>query len=186
MVVKYPGETPLTLELRKVSAGSTTPSGATVAFSPTPRITPRTDMAADRTPGSSATFWRSVLDADADYSLALVCYGNALHERGDLAGAEEAWNAAVRANPYDGTAWNQLGNLAFRRGDVLGAERDFASAVAFRPDLFDHVFNHALALDALGRREAARAELARARAILPPHRAALAAQIDARLAGAAP
>jgi tetratricopeptide (TPR) repeat protein len=131
-------------------------------------------------------FWRSVLEVDPDYSLALVCYGNALHEHGDLAGAEEAWNKAVRANPYDGTAWNQIGNVAFRRGDLLGAEQAFASAAALRPDLFDHVYNHALALDALGRREDARLELARARAILPPHRAALAAQIDARLAGATP
>jgi tetratricopeptide (TPR) repeat protein len=131
------------------------------------------------------TFWRSVLAVDPDYSLALVCFGNALHERGDLAGAEAAWTAAVRANPNDGTAWNQLGNLAFRRGDLAGAERAFASAAAFRPDLFEHVYNHALALDALGQREEARAELARARAILPPHRAALAAQIDARLDGTA-
>jgi hypothetical protein len=130
-------------------------------------------------------FWRSVLAVDPDYSLALVCFGNALHEHGDLAGAEEAWTAAVRSNPRDGTAWNQLGNLAFRRGDPLEAERAFARAAAFRPDLFEHLYNHALALDALGRREEATAELARARAILPPHRAALAAQLDARLDGAA-
>ena len=127
------------------------------------------------------TFWRSVLVVDPDYSLALVCYGNALHERGDLAGAEDAWTRAVEANPQDGTAWNQLGNLAFRRGDLPGAERAFASAAAFRPDLFDHFYNHALTLETLGRREEARAEFTRARAIVPPHRAALAAEIDARL-----
>lgn len=63
-----------------------------------------------------------------------------LHQQaGDAAAAEEAYEAAVTAEPRDFEAWNNLGNLRAERGDRSGAAEALERAVSLganSPEIF--------------------------------------------------
>ena len=59
--------------------------------------------------------------------------GNLLGDRGDKAGAEAAYRAAIAADPQYANAHNGLGAALATRGDMAGAARLFAAALKIDP-----------------------------------------------------
>ncbi|MCA9557293.1 MAG: tetratricopeptide repeat protein, partial [Myxococcales bacterium] len=71
-------------------------------------------------------------------ALYLSNLGNALLALGDVAGAEAAYQQAVRADPKHGDAWNNLGALYLRRGDLDAADEALRVALRLRPGPLVH------------------------------------------------
>jgi len=59
--------------------------------------------------------------------------GNLLGERGDKAGGEAAYRAAIAAAPQLVGAHYNLGVLLCKRGDLAGAARSFTAALKIDP-----------------------------------------------------
>ncbi|MFH1277735.1 MAG: tetratricopeptide repeat protein [Candidatus Eisenbacteria bacterium] len=77
--------------------------------------------------------------------------GKSLLERGDLAGAEERFRAAIGADPDSRNAWHDLGIVLRERGDFAGAEGAFRRSVALDDRNAEAYNNLALTLAAAGR-----------------------------------
>jgi tetratricopeptide (TPR) repeat protein len=60
--------------------------------------------------------------------------GKLLDERGDKAGAEAAYRAAIAADPQQADAHYNLGALLDERGDKAGAETAYRTAIAAGPE----------------------------------------------------
>ena len=82
---------------------------------------------------SRASYARAVLDHAPGDAGSWNDLGLALLERGDPAGARDAWLRAVEHDPDHGRAWDNLGALALAEGDELGAEEHLRRAVAAAP-----------------------------------------------------
>lgn len=86
---------------------------------------------------------------------------SAAMRRGDLTSASALASHARREHPDDAVLAHMAGNIALKSGDAEGAAACFASAVKARPDHFDYVIDHAIALQRLGSDQEAIASLAR-------------------------
>jgi len=73
--------------------------------------------------------------------------GRRLHNRGDKAGAEAAYRAAIATDPQDAHAHYNLGILLDRREDEAGAESAFRAAIAADPQLAQAHYNLGLLLE---------------------------------------
>lgn len=83
-----------------------------------------------------------------------------LLDSGDAAGAKAVIEEARRAFPHAAALADAAGGLAMKAGDPVAAEAHFAAACAAAPKLSDYAVNHAIALQQLGKHEAAIARLA--------------------------
>ena len=95
-----------------------------------------------------------------------------LHEGGDVAGAERAYRAMLRADPRDADAIHLLGLIAHQRGDHAGAIAQIGAAIALKADKPVYHYNLGNALLALARPEAAMASFRAAINLDPAHVAA--------------
>ena len=77
---------------------------------------------------------------------------------------------AVAIDPNPAQYWNSLGTVLGGARRMTDAEQAFAQAIAREPNNGVYRYNHALALQQLGRRDAASAEFARAAALGYPKR----------------
>lgn len=93
--------------------------------------------------------------------------GNALLDRGDLAGARRQWQEAVRLDPGFSRAWNHLANAALLSGDAAAAEGLYRRALSARDSNPEAAYNLALLLDRQGRVDEALAEYGRFLASAP-------------------
>jgi tetratricopeptide (TPR) repeat protein len=101
-------------------------------------------------------------DAKAQAKLGLVA-----QRAGDLVSAESRYRAALEQDPDHAVARNNLGILYIQRRDWPRAFEQFAAAARRDPDDLDAVYNEAITLDMLGRKDEARAILKRLLARLP-------------------
>lgn len=76
---------------------------------------------------------------------------SAAMRRGDLTAASALVSDARHKHPDDAVLAHMAGNIALKSGDAESAATCFASAAAARPDHFDYVIDHAIALQRLGR-----------------------------------
>ncbi len=88
-------------------------------------------------------------------------------ESGDLAGAAQAFERALAADPAFARAHYQLGNVRQDEGRWSDAERDFRAALALAPDHAEAHNNLGVALQMLGRGREAEACYARAAELGP-------------------
>lgn len=110
-------------------------------------------------PEQAARFWQGVLERDpederARWFLALALQqtafgpeagtafmqGLASYQAGDALAAEEAFRAAVDAQPEFAAAWGYLGRIAFQDGRYLEAAQAYGRAAALEPDDEDYAF----------------------------------------------
>ncbi|WP_405086726.1 tetratricopeptide repeat protein [Microbispora sp. NBC_01389] len=97
----------------------------------------------------------------------LLCVlGQVEAAEGRHAEARKALDAALDRDPALASAWAARGALAFETGDPEGAVADLTRALGLGEDAA-LLFNRAVALRALGRREPARADLLRAADLAP-------------------
>ena len=87
--------------------------------------------------------------ADSDPELQRL-RGWLLQSKGDAAGAAEAYEKVVAAQPRDWEIWNNLGNARRDMGDAAGATAALAEAVRLQPRVPALWMNRATALSALG------------------------------------
>jgi choline-sulfatase len=93
--------------------------------------------------------------------------GNARRARGDLAGAAASYQRAIAVAPRYADPYNGLGVLAVQADHPADALRYFDQAVAIAPDFYEARLNRAIALEILGRKDRAHAELRDLLARLP-------------------
>jgi hypothetical protein len=126
-------------------------------------------------------YWRSnealfarAIQVTGSNCMAETQLGVALRDRGDVAGAIQRWEEALRQCPDWGEAHSHLGTALGNRGELDVAMPHFARA-AESPDLAAAMhYNLGLAFWLKGRREDARRELQTALAVDPKHGPALA------------
>jgi len=76
--------------------------------------------------------------------------------------AEEEYQAAVRANPYDAASWKRLGEILSAKGDFPTAEQDYQKALVLQPKDSDAETGLAIVFISTNRMEEALALLERA------------------------
>ncbi|MFO7544649.1 MAG: tetratricopeptide repeat protein [Trueperaceae bacterium] len=110
-------------------------------------------------PDEAVQFWQGALERDPDderarWFLALALQqtafgpeagtafmqGLASYQAGDAAAAEEAFQAAVEAQPGFAAAWGYLGRIAFQDGRYLLAAAAYGRAAQLEPDDEDYAF----------------------------------------------
>ncbi len=111
------------------------------------------------------TMWQNVTTVRPDNARAFYNLGNALRERGDLAGARAAYERAVQLNPKFVMAQNNLGNILRLRGAPEAAVAHLRRAVREDPDFAEGYVNLGAALADIGRQEEALEALRRACAL---------------------
>jgi Flp pilus assembly protein TadD len=102
-------------------------------------------------------------DASAQANLGLVA-----QRAGDDAAAARLYRDTLALDPAQSLARNNLGTLYLKHQQWGDALEQFSEVLDRAPDDYDAALNHAMALDALGRREEARVELETLLARLPP------------------
>jgi type III protein arginine methyltransferase len=100
--------------------------------------------------------------ADAEFAA-----GNALLQRGDLAGAAESYRRAVERDRRHALAFANLGNVQRLLGDAAGAEKSHRAALRLEPNRAAFHYNLGRALEALKRRAEAADSYRRALALDP-------------------
>jgi len=95
--------------------------------------------------------------------------GFILSHGGDKPGAEQAYREAIRLDPADPVARNNLGTVLLARGEARGARRAFEAALSLHPFYADARNNLGAALERLGQAEAARRNYRLATVIDPRH-----------------
>jgi Flp pilus assembly protein TadD len=104
-------------------------------------------------------------DAEALNSLGVVAMRMGRHDR-----AREAFRKVIAIDPTSATAYANLGADALSSGNVAGAIGDLTRALELEPRQYTVLYNLALALDAVGRREDARRAMERFVAEAPAQR----------------
>jgi hypothetical protein len=97
------------------------------------------------------TLWQDAAQKSPNKARPHYALGNALRERGDLAGAEREWRRSAELAPTDSPTRNQLALVALSRGDLAGAEAHLRRGLDGRPVLPDVYYNLALVLEREGR-----------------------------------
>ncbi len=120
-----------------------------------------------RAEAAEAAFRRAVelnpRDAKAHERLGLLA-----QQAGNDAAAETLYLAALRNNPDSALARNNLGTIYIKRQDWSRALEHFTAAVRRNQDDVDAAYNRAMALDMMGNKDEARAELESLLRRLPP------------------
>jgi tetratricopeptide (TPR) repeat protein len=104
--------------------------------------------------GAAAAFESLVAVAPAD-ALARMELGQVYRDQNRMADAARAMGEATRLDPGPAAYWNALGTALGAAGQMPEAERAFAGAVEREPTSGLFVYNRAIALEQLGRREEA-------------------------------
>jgi choline-sulfatase len=104
-------------------------------------------------------------DADALNSLGVVAMRLGRHDR-----AREAFRNVIVLDPTSATAYANLGADALASGEIAAAIPELTRAVDLEPRQYTVLYNLALALDRVGRREEARRAMERFVREVPPER----------------
>jgi Flp pilus assembly protein TadD len=102
-------------------------------------------------------------DADAHNSLGVVAMRMGRHDR-----ARQAFRKVLELDPTSATAYANLGADALSANDVPSAIGDLTRALELEPRQYTVLYNRALALESLGRRDEARRDMERFVAEAPP------------------
>jgi arylsulfatase A-like enzyme len=129
-------------------------------------------------PGAARAFEKLVSIAPRD-GLAHMALGEVYRDLGRWDDATREMRAAVELDPSPAQYWNALGTVLGGGGQMSQAERAFAEAVARDANNALFVYNHGLALQQLGRRDEALADLRRAAALGYQPARVLVVQIEA-------
>ncbi|MEP7184100.1 MAG: glycosyltransferase [Betaproteobacteria bacterium] len=134
----------------------------------------RDDASCRRYIGELATKWSARGEALAAEIEAAAAAARALHAQGRADDAEAAALRVLERYPFEVSMLNLTGMRLAQRGDIAGALARFRLAAAEAPGDPNSGFNHALALERLGRDDEALAEYDRVLAFAPTHAPALA------------
>jgi len=93
--------------------------------------------------------------------------GEMLQARGDLGGAIDQFEYAIKIRPNDAVANNALGGALLAKGDLAGAVKQFDFALKVQPEYFDAHYNRGTALAAQENFMGAAAEFAEAAKLNP-------------------
>ena len=93
--------------------------------------------------------------------------GEMLQARGDLGGAIDQFEYAIKIRPNDAVANNALGGALLAKGDLAGAVKQFDFALKVQPQYFDAHYNRGTALAAQENFMGAAAEFAEAAKLNP-------------------
>ena len=85
----------------------------------------------------------------------LFAAGLDLHQRGNLAGAEELYRQILKLHPVHPDTLHLLGVVANQKGDNAAACDWIGQAISLKPDVAQYHFNRGVSLQALGRHQAA-------------------------------
>ena len=110
--------------------------------------------------GAAAAFEALVAIAPAD-ALAHMELGQVYRDQNRMAPAAQVMREAVRLDPGPAAYWNALGTVLGVNGQMADAERAFGEATAREASNSMFLYNHAIALEQLGRRVDAVAEYRR-------------------------
>jgi tetratricopeptide (TPR) repeat protein len=102
-------------------------------------------------------------DADAHNSLGVVAMRMGRHDR-----ARQAFRKVLELDPTSATAYANLGADALAANDVAAAIGDLTRALELEPRQYTVLYNRALALESLGRRDEAKRDMQRFVAEAPP------------------
>ncbi len=141
-----------------------------VHFSPAlaaARISLATALLARQSYAEAETECRVALKLDSTSTAGWYCLGNVLKSRGELEQAAAAYGTAVRADPPDVDALQQLAFVESRLGRYDDAHRDFRSLLALAPDAYRGHHNFGLLQLETGYAEEALASFRRALALQP-------------------
>jgi tetratricopeptide (TPR) repeat protein len=105
-------------------------------------------------PAAAHAFEKVVSLAPGD-AFARMQLGEAYRDAGDITGATREMREAVRLDPAPASYWNALGTMIGSGGEMAQAEQAFANAVSRDPGNGLFLFNDAVALERLGRRDEA-------------------------------
>jgi len=122
--------------------------------------------ASNRLDEAITLYRRSIARGGGDFS-AHFNLGNALHRRGELAGALDAYTAAAAAKPDSADAKLRAGLMGFALGRHEDALGHFLAAAAAAPDRADIWFNAAIAFEALRRPDEAEAHYRKSMSVDP-------------------
>jgi tetratricopeptide (TPR) repeat protein len=100
---------------------------------------------------------------DGDNPIFYLHRGSARHGKGDLYGAMDDFDFAIRMLPDMAEAYVQRGAVRSERGDFDGAARDFSSAVRLKPDYAKAYLNRGIARREMGDVQGATEDFALAR-----------------------
>jgi len=112
-------------------------------------------------PGAAVAFETLVAVAPAD-ALAHIELGQVYRDQNRMTDAARVMREATRLDPAPAAYWNALGTALGASGQMGDAERAFAEGAAREPGNGLFVYNQAIALEQLGRREEAVARYRRA------------------------
>ncbi|HET6957549.1 MAG TPA: sulfatase-like hydrolase/transferase [Vicinamibacterales bacterium] len=104
-------------------------------------------------------------EVEAHNSLGVVAMRMGQHDR-----ARQAFKKVLELDPTSATAYANLGADALSSGDLQGAVGDLSRSLELDPRQLTVLYNRAMALDALGRRDEARRDMERFIAQAPPAR----------------
>lgn len=94
--------------------------------------------------------------------------GVARHSLGDLRGASEDWSRAIALDPRLLSSRQNRGLVRFELGDLAGAVEDLDVVLELEPDRVEALVIRAGAMDGLGQRSRALADLERAERLVAP------------------
>ena len=77
-------------------------------------------------------------------------------DKGDLDGALQDYNEAIRLKPDDAEAFNNRGELRLDQGDIAGALQDCNEAIRLAPGLAEAFYNRSIARGIKGDEDGAR------------------------------
>ncbi|MBY0278028.1 tetratricopeptide repeat protein, partial [Candidatus Binatia bacterium] len=89
--------------------------------------------------------------------------GNLAYDQQERDKAIQYYQKYLAVKPDDSEVRTDLGTMLFETGDVEGSLREFKSVIAKTPDFFQAYFNLGIVYEAQGDRDAAKAELVKAR-----------------------
>ena len=104
-------------------------------------------------------------EVEAHNSLGVVAMRMGQHDR-----ARQAFMKVLELDPTSATAYANLGADALSSGDLQGAVGPLTKALELDPRQYTVLYNRAMALDTLGRREEAKSDMERFIAEAPPQR----------------
>lgn len=122
-----------------------------------------------RTWESSTTLWKHALAVTTDNYAAHTYYGNALATQGDIRGAIDQYDEAIRIRADYPEAHNNLGPALAQSGRLDEAIRHFREAIRLRPRYADAHSNLGVALASQGKLDSAIVEYTEALRLDPDH-----------------
>lgn len=129
------------------------------------------ERAAGRWEAAAAAYQRAV-ELQPGWLRPRGALGTAMQRLGRIEEAEVQFRLVLRADTRDAHVLDGLGRLLFETDRLPEAVTLFTRLAATSPEAFEGHFNLGVTLLSLGRREAARAALSRARELDPAHEAA--------------